>query len=630
VHSVRIDGLVHVDRTALAARLGIAATSWNPLAARRYLDAYAIAEDEPRIVAFCQARGYHGARVLSAEAQPRPGGKSVDVHFVIAEGEPTRITSVAIEDGDPQIEPRVEKALGGRHLKVGEVFDSDRYLEQRDLLGGALKERGYPWAVVTATAEVDRDRRVATVRYAIDRGPLSTWDGVSVVGTVAIDPARVVAETRVDPGDPFRLSAVDAARDKAYHLGVFASVKTSYQRVPGQPERVRLLLTVKESTFNELRLGVGFGLDALHNEVHVDGIYARHNFLGGLRTLQLRLTPAYIAMPAVWDIQRHGPALTAEATLTQPRVSFLSQIQLVVGYDLGVDYAYQFHGPRGSLGVMRLLWRDRVSLALSYNLQFLTFFNTDPAILQDPAQSGRFFGFVDPYRVAWWQQSAVLDLRDRPLDTTRGVMLLADAEEGGVYAGGAFDYEKLRGEARAYAPLGGRVVLAARAQFGHLFVQGALGSPVTRRFYLGGPSSHRGFNYGRLSLQVPSGVAGAPPIPVGGDEMFLAQLELRVNLVNVSGAWIAAAVFFDTGDVSAPSCGSGGCALLPAAARAQVDFSRLHHAVGAGLRLKTIIGTLRLDVGVRLNRLAEVEPDGLPNPDPGQRVAVHLSVGEAF
>ena len=70
----------------------------------------------------------------------------------------------------------------------------------------------------------------------------------------------------------------------------------------------------------------------------------------------------------------------------------------------------------------------------------------------------------------------------------------------------AFDYQLLLAEGRGYLPLG-RLTAAARVQFGHIFTQGE-SSPITRRFYAGGANSHRGFNYNRLSQQVP---ACAPP-----------------------------------------------------------------------------------------------------------------------
>jgi outer membrane translocation and assembly module TamA len=95
--------------------------------------------------------------------------------------------------------------------------------------------------------------------------------------------------------------------------------------------------------------------------------------------------------------------------------------------------------------------------------------------------------------------------------------------------------------------------------------------------------------------------------------MVLGQAELRVVLFKIAGNPLSVAGFWDAGDVAS-----------------SISLAHLHHAVGGGVRLKTIIGTVRVDVGVRLNRLEGLGPDGSPNPDPGQRVAYHFSVGEAF
>jgi outer membrane protein assembly factor BamA len=152
-------------------------------------------------------------------------------------------------------------------------------------------------------------------------------------------------------------------------------------------------------------------------------------------------------------------------------------------------------------------------------------------------------------------------------------------------------------------------------EYGQLFTQGELGSPITRRFYLGGPDSHRGFGYDRLAPQVPSGQPGVA-LPVGGDKMVLAQAELRSDLWRFGGNWLAMALFLDAGDATA----SGD----------KLDVTQLHYATGGGLRIKTALGVLRTDLGVRLNRLAAAQPDGASNPDPGHPVAFHVSFGQAF
>jgi outer membrane protein assembly factor BamA len=212
---------------------------------------------------------------------------------------------------------------------------------------------------------------------------------------------------------------------------------------------------------------------------------------------------------------------------------------------------------------------------------------------------------------------------------------------------------------RFYLPLGGRVVLAARLLFGQMWVQGDVATPITQRFYLGGPNSHRGFNFNRLSAQVCSRrLIGAPietameapdcstvgimeneelqRLPLGGDQMLLLQAEARIYLLRLWDNWLSAAAFFDAGDVAAPTCVRDACVMPPYLQ--QIDLARLHLAAGGGLRYQTVIGTIRVDVAGRLNRRDEFEivtrADGteerIQNPDPGDWGAFHISIGEAF
>jgi dGTPase len=91
------------------------------------------------------------------------------------------------------------------------------------------------------------------------------------------------------------------------------------------------------------------------------------------------------------------------------------------------------------------------------------------------------------------------------------------------------------------------------------------------------------------------------------------------------------AAFSDVGDVTAPASGScGDKACEPVPYPKALDLSKLHLAVGGGIRYRTVIGTIRFDLGVRLNRLEVTEADGTENPDPGSRIAYHFSIGEAF
>jgi translocation and assembly module TamA len=623
IHKLYLDGVKNVNAGDLRSRLAMQGRSLWPFSPKTYLNPFDLEIDARRVENYYHQHGFFDVRVVDKKETPSEPG-AVDVSLRIDEGPPTVVRAVTLQGLDPATLAHVKKM----QIAPGQRFDYQRYLDEKERIAGTLKQHGYAWAEVDGEVRVDRDARSAVVVLRVRPGPWARFGRLEVHGAKILSARQLERYARFPAGQPFSLDALDELRGRLYGLGTFSSVRVDYVQNSGHAD---VIATVQESTLNELRAGAGLGVEALRNDIHASIQYTRRNFLGGLRLLRLRLITAYVAIPAVWNIQRQGPAGTTDATLTQPDLFWRSELRFSVGFDLGIDYGYQNYGPRTGIAIGRDFWRRHLHAELGYDFQYLKFFDTDPAILNRPDLAGKLYGFVDPYRLAWVHQDFLADLRDRPLDPSRGGYFSFSVEEGGAWTGSAFQYEKLQPDLRLYAPLGTkRVVLAGRVLFGQIYVQGDLGSPITRRFYLGGPGSHRGFNYDRLSPQVPSGLPGVGPIPIGGDQMLLFQMELRLELFRISGYWLALAAFADGGDVAAPSCGSPDCRQVTGNLRSSVDINNLNWAAGGGLRYKTLIGTLRFDLGVRLNRLAPFEANGVPNPDPGQRFAFHISVGEPF
>ncbi len=644
VHDVRFIGLKNVSKRALKAKIAVQASSWVPWTPRKYLDPYMVPSDRARIEAYYHAHGYFSAKVLSAVVKPRKSRRpSVDIEFRVAEGEPTKIAKVELK-GVEGVKERPGAFQRRLLLKPGQILVHDDYADQKKRLERMLQVRGYAWAEVQGEVEVDRDAHAANVRLTATPGLVARFGRVDVEGNNKVRAIDIQRTADLVPGAKFSMDDLDGARGRVYNAGVFGSARLTFEHDPVDPSIANVKVSVVEGQFHELRIGGGIGVEPNRNDVHLSVQYTKRNWLGGLRTMRLRFEPAYVVIPAVWArVDRQGPAATAEATFTQPFLFGVRHFELrwTVGYDLGIDYAYQYHGPRTQLGGYYGQWKQKIQLGVSYNFQFLDFFGTKNGIFGNPAEAGPVFGYVDPYRVAWWQQDVALDLRDKPLDPHKGFYFLASFEEGGVHSGSAFTYEKIVPDARGYVPLGKRVTLAARVQYGKIFVQGEdLGSPITRRLYLGGPSSHRGFSYNRLAYQVQSrnadgSVSTDPATPIGGDEMLLLQAELRVKVVKLFNNWFSIVAFADGGDVTTPSCSSASvttdgsnasyCKGLDPRMFSSLHLAQLHWAVGAGLRYATVIGTIRVDVAGRLTR-----NDGPVDPDKGSWGAFHISVGEAF
>ncbi|HTA19210.1 MAG TPA: BamA/TamA family outer membrane protein, partial [Polyangia bacterium] len=120
--------------------------------------------------------------------------------------------------------------------------------------------------------------------------------------------------------------------------------------------------------------------------------------------------------------------------------------------------------------------------------------------------------------------------------------------------------------------------------------------------------SHRGFGFGRLSPQARG--ADGTLIPYGGDGEVLFSGDVRIDVTKIGGAWLDLVPFVDAGDVTSTF--------------SELDLAHLHIASGLSLEYTTAIGIVRAGAGARLNRLG---PD---DPDPGQRFAFHITIGEAF
>lgn len=120
--------------------------------------------------------------------------------------------------------------------------------------------------------------------------------------------------------------------------------------------------------------------------------------------------------------------------------------------------------------------------------------------------------------------------------------------------------------------LGGRLI--GRSELGTSLVSDFSELPVSQRFFAGGDNSVRGYGYRSLG---PLDVNGDV---LGGRHLLTASIEYERP---VSGAW-SVAVFADTGD---------------AFDDAQIN---LHHAVGIGVRWRSPLGPIRLDLAHPLDK----------------------------
>ena len=164
-----------------------------------------------------------------------------------------------------------------------------------------------------------------------------------------------------------------------------------------------------------------------------------------------------------------------------------------------------------------------------------------------------------------WQK--VFDSRDNVYEPSRGKRLSSTLQWGGHGLGGDFNFYKFTGEARTYKKVGNKQVLAFRGRIG--WAVGDL--PYSQLYTIGGSDSLRAYEDDQYR----------------GKKMYNFTAEYRFPIWNkVSGA-----LFTDLGDAwDAPN--------VP-----WFSHSKTFNAsVGAGVRVTTPIGPVRIDYGISKNQ----------------------------
>jgi outer membrane protein assembly factor BamA len=232
-------------------------------------------------------------------------------------------------------------------------------------------------------------------------------------------------------------------------------------------------------------------------------------------------------------------------------------------------------------------------------------------------------------RLSWLSGTAARDTRDDAIEPGAGSLVSLNGELALRAIGSEFGYMKTFLQGFRYRRFSSqpRVVLAGGARLGlgtgfrrTVVLSGVGGEPggdvhstsltveirdlpVSKRFFAGGDTSVRGFDVDRLGTPATFDRDG---MPIGGHAEVILNGEVRL------GVWrdLGVVGFVDAGNVF-PTVN-------------QVSLHDLRSGVGFGIRYKSPIGPIRLDVGFKVGALRTF------GASHEKRFALHISIGQAF
>jgi outer membrane protein insertion porin family len=590
VRSVEISGNQYFKRRDLVERIAVRPATFVRYRNGRYSDEL-LEGDRNAIAELYRSNGFLKVAVTSDVTKGYQGkADEVGVKIRIVEGPQTMVEAVRIEgvvDSDKAVLEGYVTATAGQPYSILTV-NSDR-----ERILNVLYQTGFSEATMEVRVEAGSEPETVQLVYTIAGGTQHFVREVVVSGLKTTDPALVGKRIKLQPGDPLNNTEILASQRRLYDLGIFARVDTAQQNPEGKEISKTLLFNLEEASRWSFNGGVGAeiariggGVTSFDSPAGGTGFSPRvslgvnrANFLGlghtigaqtRLSNIQRRVLLSYLA-PQFRDNDKFNLTVTALYDDARNVRTFNSKrlegnLQLAQRFGLGTQVQYR--------ATYRRVTIDENTLKVA------------PSLIPLLAQ---------PVRVGSFSSTFSQDRRDDPVDAKRGRYTTVDVGVASKLFLSSTNFTRVLTRNSSYHRVGKDIVFARSINFGILAPYRASGLtsqtdvPLPERFFGGGANSHRGF---------PENQAGPRDLttgfPLGGKAILVNNLELRVPLIgdNLGGVF-----FHDMGNVFSDLKRVS----FRFRQRDLTDFDYMVHSVGFGIRYRTPIGPVRIDLAFTPN-----------------------------
>jgi outer membrane protein insertion porin family len=521
--------------------------------------------------------------------------------------------------------------VGGLRTIEGQPYSEVNVANDQDTILNFYYNRGYPGATLQSQVTPSAKPHEMDVKFAVNPGERQFVRDVLISGLQYTSPDVVRHRIRnLESGQPLSQSSLTESQRRLYDLGIFARVDTALQDPDGDESYKYVLYRIEEARKYYLTLGVGAQVGRIGQ-----GDPTLFDAPAGSTGFSPRASIG-ISRTNVFGIG-HTVSLQTRISNIQKRVVFSYLAPHFKGtekFSLSFSGVYDdsrdvstFNAKRQEAYV-QLAEKFSKSITIQYRFGYRHVY-VDPNSLKISAALIPILS--QPEKVGLSSISILHDRRDDPSDSHRGMFNSVDLAYAVPLFGSQTTFARGLLRNSTYHRIGKDLVFARSTSFGTIIKLNSTEIPLPERFFGGGSVSHRGF---------PDNQAGPRDLdtgfPIGGNALLMNNFELRFPLLgdNVGGV-----IFHDAGNVYSHLSSIS----FSVHQNGLTDFDYMVHAVGFGVRYRTPIGPLRIDLAYSINPPQFIGFEGtraqlyVPVPDPSLRVQqqishfqFHFSLGQAF
>jgi len=592
--------------------------------------------DRAAILDLYRSNGFRDVQVAATTLDDYKGRTDdLGVRFEIEEGPLWSVNQLEIEGVPPEDIAYLRSII---QSAAGQAFSEANIAADRDAILTYFFNDGYSDATFDWSQTPSGVPNRANLHYTIRLGERQYVRDLLVRGLESTRPHVVLGRILIHPGDPISQGRIGETQQKLYDLGIFSKVRTALQNPDGKEEKKYVLFQLDEAARYSFNVGIGAelariggGVETFDSPAGTTGFsprisagVSRLNFLGVGHTVSLQ---------------------ALASTLRQRVLSNYVIPQFTGSQNLALTFSGLFDNSKDVRTFTARRWEGEVQLAqrlfhansLQYRFTFRRVTVDENTLKISPLLVPL---LSQPVRVGLASMSFIRDRRDNPTESRRGSYNTIDAGIALPQFGSQTDYTRLVLRNSTYHPLNREVVVARSLQFGYIQRLGGLAEiPLGERFFAGGASSQRAF---------PDNQAGPRDLetgfPLGGNAFLFHSTELRFPLI---GENVGGVLFHDMGNVYS----SIDQISFRFRQGTYQEFNYMVQAIGIGIRYRTPVGPIRIDLSYSPNsprfvgfsgtrdQLLSCNPNLQPSQNPSVCVGVpqrintfqfHFSLGQTF
>ena len=500
---------------------------------------------------FYQNNGFINIQLGEPTVEINREASSVIMTIPIAsEGEQYKVGAVELTGDEIFEEAELRRMV---RLRTGEIYSREQV--RNDILGltNAYTDQGYAFADATPTIALDNERRLVNVTYTIQPGPRVYIGRIDIRGNERTRDWVIRRELRIDEGELYSGQQLLRSRQRLTNLDYFEEIKIDTLRRPEQG-LIDLEVDVTEKSTGQFSAGLGFS--SVETVVFQASVTQRNLFgRGQVITAQGRIgglsQDFSISFAEPWLF---GRPINAGASVYRNDVDFQTFDSRRTGFALTLGRAFG----------------EFLRASVTYRFEELDISDIEPgaADLLEEQEGSSLTSSVTP--------SVVWDSRNSRFNPSQGSLNSLEFDIAGL--GGENQFYKLIGETTWYYPLPYGLSGFIKGRFGIGAGYGGEDLPASERFFLGGPTTVRGFGFRDIGPQDLDGN------PLGGTSFVQFNLEVGRSFSRI----LRLVTFMDVGNVYSED--------------QTFDLGEMRRSVGFGIRFITPVGPVRLDWGFKLDR----------------------------